>query len=96
MYQTRPSLYPNPGPCDGMWQVGAGLMGEQGAEFLHAHWHSLEWNYAGIPNKLDRLLICSFNTETYLQLLELRPDLTANCWLNTLGNIYALWVSWTC
>jgi hypothetical protein len=37
------------------WNIGAGLIGEQGAESLHAHMHKLENNYATIPNKVDRL-----------------------------------------
>ena len=32
------------------WQIGAGLMGEQGAESIHAHFQNLERTYAGIPN----------------------------------------------
>ena len=37
------------------WNVGAGLMGEQGAESLHTRLHSLERNFSGISNELDRL-----------------------------------------
>ena len=58
------------------WHVGAGLMGEQGAESLHAHLHILERNYSGIPNDLDRLkhTFNMYNIETSPQLLELRPE----------------------
>ena len=37
------------------WNVGAGLIGEQGAESLHTRLHSLERNFSGISNELDRL-----------------------------------------
>ena len=33
------------------WNVGAGLMGEQGAESLHTRLHSLERNFSGISNE---------------------------------------------
>jgi len=36
------------------WQVGFGLMGEQGAESIHANFNSIESNKS-IPNKVDRL-----------------------------------------
>ena len=35
------------------WHLGAGFMGEQGAESVHAHVHKLEANYSGITNRLD-------------------------------------------
>ena len=35
--------------------VGAGLMGEQGAESIHAHMMRLDRNYQTIPNEVDRL-----------------------------------------
>lgn len=38
------------------WKVGSGLMGEQGAESLHAHIHTLEDRYRGVVNPLQRLL----------------------------------------
>ncbi len=59
------------------WRVGAGLMGEQGAESLHAHLHKLERDYSGIPNKLDRLkyIFKMYNIETAPSLLELRPEI---------------------
>jgi len=37
------------------WQVGFGLMGEQGAESIHANFNSIERSYKSIPNKVDRL-----------------------------------------
>jgi len=37
------------------WRIGAGLMGEQGAESIHAHFQHLERIYAGIPNALKRM-----------------------------------------
>ena len=53
------------------WNIGAGLMGEQGAESVHSHFHRLEATYCGIPNRLDRL--------TYIfreHILETSPPLT--------------------
>ena len=38
------------------WHLGAGFMGEQGAESIHAHLNRLENTYSGIPNGVDRLL----------------------------------------
>ena len=37
------------------WNEGAGLMEEQVAESLHTRLHSLERNFSGISNELDRL-----------------------------------------
>ena len=37
------------------WKVGFGLLGEQGAESIHAHFNSLKRTYCGIPDKLKRL-----------------------------------------
>ncbi len=37
------------------WHIGAGMMGEQGAESIHAHFQHLERIYAGIPNALKRM-----------------------------------------
>ena len=37
------------------WKVGLGLMGEQGAESIHAHFNSLKRTYQAIPNGVDRL-----------------------------------------
>ena len=41
------------------WNVGAGLMGEQGAKSLHTRLHSLERNFSGISNDIGQ-------TEAYL------------------------------
>lgn len=35
------------------WHLGAGLMGEQGAESIHAHINKLEKDYSGISNSVD-------------------------------------------
>jgi len=57
------------------WRLGAGLMGEQGAESLHAHLMRLERTYQGVANEVDRLK-CIFK-EHMLQsapsLVTLRP-----------------------
>ena len=47
-------------------------MGEQGAESLHTRLHSLERNFSGISNELDRLkyIFYMYNIETCLQLLN--------------------------
>lgn len=37
------------------WKLGSGLMGEQGAESIHAHIMKLERIHQGIPDELDRL-----------------------------------------
>lgn len=37
------------------WRVGFGLMGEQGAESIHAYFNSLGRTYRGIPDRVDRL-----------------------------------------
>ena len=37
------------------WHIGAGLMGEQGAESIHAHLMKLERVYQGIPNPVERV-----------------------------------------
>ena len=54
------------------WNVGAGLMGEHGAESLHTRLHSLERNFSGISNELDRLkhIFYMYNIETCPQLLN--------------------------
>ena len=38
------------------WKVGMGILGEQGAESIHAWFNCIERSYAGIPNRKDRLL----------------------------------------
>lgn len=37
------------------WHVGFGLMGEQGAESIHACFNSLKTTYRGVPNPVRRL-----------------------------------------
>ena len=37
------------------WHIGAGFMGEQGAESIHAHLMKLERVYHGISNPVERL-----------------------------------------
>ena len=37
------------------WTVGFGLLGEQGAESIHAYINSLKRTYSCIPDKLQRL-----------------------------------------
>ena len=37
------------------WKVGFGLLGEQGAESIHAYFNSLKRTYCGIPDRLKRL-----------------------------------------
>ena len=57
------------------WHIGAGLMGEQGAESIHAHFHRLENQYSGIVNPLDKLryIVNEHNIETTPGLNCLRP-----------------------
>ena len=37
------------------WKVGLGLMGEQGAESIHAYFNNLKGSYRNIANGVDRL-----------------------------------------
>ena len=37
------------------WHVGFGLMGEQGAESIHAYFNSLKRTYQGVPDRVKRL-----------------------------------------
>ena len=37
------------------WPIGSGMMGEQGAESIHAHLMRTEENYNSIANDLDHL-----------------------------------------
>lgn len=54
------------------WQMGAGLMGEQGAESIHAH---ISKQYHGIVNPLERLryIVQEYNIESAPGLNSLRP-----------------------
>jgi hypothetical protein len=38
-----------------MWRVGFGVIGEQGAESIHARFNSLRRTYSTIPNSVSRL-----------------------------------------
>lgn len=57
------------------WNLGAGFMGEQGAESIHAHINRLEATYSGIPNRVDRLkyIFKMYAIETAPSLLTLKP-----------------------
>ena len=37
------------------WRVGFGMMGEQGAESIHAHFNILKRTYSNIPEHVTRL-----------------------------------------
>lgn len=37
------------------WHVGFGLMGEQGAESIHAYFNSLKRTYHGVPDPVNKL-----------------------------------------
>ena len=57
------------------WHVGSGLMGEQGAESIHAHLHKLDVQLCGIPNELQRLqyIVREYNLQSSPQLNDLQP-----------------------
>jgi hypothetical protein len=57
------------------YHMGAGFMGEQGAESIHAHLNRLEKTYSGIPNELKRLkyIFEMYQLETAPSLQALRP-----------------------
>lgn len=57
------------------WRIGAGLMGEQGAESIHAHFMRLERINQGIPNEVDRLkyMVKEHILESEPSLTSLRP-----------------------
>lgn len=52
------------------FHLGAGFMGEQGAESIHAHLNRLETTYTNIPNPLDRLKYIFSVLYSSLQTLE--------------------------
>ena len=56
------------------FHLGAGFMGEQGAESIHAHLNRLGTTYQNIPNDLDKLKyifkMYTLETATCLQSLE--------------------------
>ena len=55
--------------------IGSGLMGEQGAESIHAHMNRLDQQFNGIPNSLDRLkyIVREHNLESSPSLNSLMP-----------------------
>lgn len=55
--------------------IGAGLMGEQGAESIHAHMMKLERTHQGIANDVDRLkyIMKEHMLESAPSLTSLRP-----------------------
>lgn len=57
------------------FHLGAGLMGEQGAESIHAHLNRLEATYSTIPNRVDRLkyIFRMYNIEVEPSLQALKP-----------------------
>ena len=57
------------------WKIGAGLMGEQGAESIHAHINRLEGVYNGIANPLQKLryVFNEHNIESAPGLNDLQP-----------------------
>ena len=57
------------------YNLAAGIMGEQGAESIHAHLNRLEATYSGIPNKLSRLkyLFKMYIVEVTAMLQSLKP-----------------------
>lgn len=58
------------------WHLGAGLMGEQGAESIHAHMMKLERTHQGIANDVERLryIVHEHMLESAPSLTSLRPD----------------------
>ncbi len=57
------------------FNLGAGFMGEQGAESIHAHLNRLESTYRGVPNALERLkyIFNMYQVETAPSLQTLKP-----------------------
>ena len=58
------------------WRLGSGLMGEQGAESIHAHLMKLERVHQGIPDAVDRLkyIMKEHILESDPSLTSLRPS----------------------
>ncbi len=56
--------------------MGAGLLGEQGAESIHAHLNKLEATYSGIANGVDRLkyIFHEYALEVSPELQQLKPE----------------------
>ena len=63
-------------PWMSQWHLGSGLMGEQGAESIHAHMHRLERQYSNIVNPLQQLqyLVQECDIEAAPGLNTLRPE----------------------
>ena len=57
------------------WHMGFGIMGEQGAESIHAHLMKLERIYQGIANDVERLkyIFKEHMLESAPSLVSLRP-----------------------
>ena len=57
------------------WHIGSGLMGEQGAESIHAHLQKLETQYSGVVSDLHRLkyVVREHNIQSAPQLNSLIP-----------------------
>lgn len=57
------------------YHLGPGIMGEQGAESIHAHLNRLETTYGGVRNQLDRLkyIFEMYTIETAPSLQSLTP-----------------------
>lgn len=57
------------------WNIGAGIMGEQGAESIHAHMNKLEAQFSGIAHPLERLkyVVKEHNVESSPLLNSLKP-----------------------
>ena len=57
------------------WNMGAGLMGEHGAESIHAHINRLQTTYSGVANSVERLrqIYNMYTLETTPSLTTLRP-----------------------
>ena len=57
------------------YHLGAGFMGEQGAESIHAHLNRLEATYSGVQNDLDRLkyIFRMYSVEVDPSLQTLQP-----------------------
>ena len=58
------------------WRFGSGLMGQQGAESIHAHMMRLERIHQGIPDNVDRLkyIFKEHMLESDPSLTSLRPS----------------------
>ena len=58
------------------WHLGAGMMGEQGAESIHAHMMRLDRIHQGIANDVERLKYCvkEHALESAPSLVSLRPS----------------------